>query len=348
MTYINIIKCLCILVIVFNRISSLTNDYILKESNNHHEHKGYQLVDKISPISTKIDNFYTINNTYVHEIIISIKQNNIEYLTELLYNISDINSNDYGKFLSFDEIGSLVSNQNATSVVIKWLNAYNITSMIVSQFGEYVTVKESIHVLEKLFKTQFYEFKPVKNDTNVIINDQLRIVRASSYSIPKYLDQHIHEVFRLVNLPPTVKFQSKLQKLDEYIDSRFSDKITDFIKSNVIDQIASTTDKLMGKHIIDTVTSTNYSHAEIGGEFDAIIDLYIDNCVNQAVEAYLEPFKEKSDVLSLRNIMHKHIDKSELRKSIRIELVSTYTTYSKLAAYYHIDNKGYHYGKDIL
>lgn len=81
----------------------------------HSEHKNWLKLHSFEKVTIPIP-FHHLN----HTIVISIKQNNISYLTDLLLNeISNPDSNKYGKYLSFENIGKYNNINN--SLVIKLL-----------------------------------------------------------------------------------------------------------------------------------------------------------------------------------------------------------------------------------
>lgn len=141
------------------------------------------------------------NKVETHKVTIALVQNNLDVLTEKLYDVSTPSSANYGKHLTYKEIGELISNPVATSAVVNWLNQNKINDISVTQHGEYIVAKANIHQWEQLLNTTFYEFSNVA-DTKKIVH------RAEEYYIPENLIG-IHEIFHVVGLPPRVAFAAR-------------------------------------------------------------------------------------------------------------------------------------------
>jgi tripeptidyl-peptidase I len=172
--------------------------YKLKRTVNHslrRDIQAYELPD------TSID----------HAITIAIVQKNIDKLADILYDVSDIASPKYGQHLSFSQIGELVENRDATEAVVQWLTENEVTITHQTRYGEYIKCIAAVSKWEELFHTAFYRYRQ-----NGSVID---IYRALNYSLPDYLQDHIHNVHNLVDLPP--RFMSK-PHLESVKDSEVS------------------------------------------------------------------------------------------------------------------------------
>lgn len=132
-----------------------------------------------------------------HEVIIAIKQNNIQKLEELLYEVSNPLSKNYGKYYTNEEVGNLIANPIATQAIIQWLQDYNVDIQSISTYGEYITAIANISTWELLLDTQFH-YIYTKNDSNIPVS----YLRGLSYSIPSNINDYIHAIFRIADLPP--------------------------------------------------------------------------------------------------------------------------------------------------
>jgi tripeptidyl-peptidase I len=144
-----------------------------------------------------------------HQLIISIKQNNIDLVKDILYDVSTISSPNYGKHKSFDEIGKLVENPKATEAVALWLQQNNVVITQQTPYGEYITGNAPISTWEKLFETEFYEYQRIDDNDAPTIS----VLRAKYYYIPDHLADSIEHVINLLNLPPRTT-TSRPEKLD--------------------------------------------------------------------------------------------------------------------------------------
>ena len=89
-----------------------------------------------------------------HQIMIAIPHNNLDTLKEILTERSSPKSNLYQQWMTKDEIESLVSNEEASVEIEKWLLGNKIT--ILSKSSNYIRAVSSIQNLENLLQTKFH------------------------------------------------------------------------------------------------------------------------------------------------------------------------------------------------
>jgi tripeptidyl-peptidase-1 len=145
-----------------------------------------------------------------HQVIIAVQQNNLDKVNDLLYEVSTMSSPKYGQFLSFEEIGDLVKNEEATEAVISWLRSNNVNIVDRSIHGEYITADATVAVWESLLKTEMHEYEPVRFSYE---DTMKKVVRGLSYSIPEYLDKHIFAIHEFTHLPPQLTHHSRVKTL---------------------------------------------------------------------------------------------------------------------------------------
>lgn len=189
------------------------------------------------------------NPDILHEIIISIPQKNQETLVKLLHEVSDHTSPKYGNYLSFDEIGELVSNPQSTAAVQNWLESNDVSVVSVTDHGEYITAVATIGVWEKLFDAKFHEFQHSDSSTfhsesdsgksNIIRPKQNILYRALSYSLPENMNNHVESIFRLTSVPPIVFNSPVMAPLDENALKGYLKNISAFVDISNPDQTAS-------------------------------------------------------------------------------------------------------------
>jgi len=131
-----------------------------------------------------------------HKITIAIKQQNIDLLREMLEERGKPGHSNYQKWLTYDEIGSLVENRNAKNNITDWLNKNDINIMSISPHGEYITVASSIQKLNSLLNMSMYKWR--ENLSGNFIH------RAYNYSIPENLKEHISYIFNTVQFHPMI------------------------------------------------------------------------------------------------------------------------------------------------
>lgn len=143
----------------------------------------------------------------LHEIVIAIPQNNIDKLTELLEEVSNVNSPYYGAYLNYLEIGQLTSNMESTDLVLTWLDMNEVNVVSVTDHGEYITAVACIHIWERLFNTKFHQYEFVKQNhkrLDLHVEPLPLINRALSCFLPEKLNNHITSIFNLFTIPPVM------------------------------------------------------------------------------------------------------------------------------------------------
>ncbi|KZV92013.1 subtilisin-like protein [Exidia glandulosa HHB12029] len=128
---------------------------------------------------------------------IGLKQNKIDVLIEQLYEVSDPTSASYGKHLSKEQVEALVApHPDTVALVEEWLAAHDISPAHCSRSpaGDWLSVNVPVSKAERLLDTNYRVFRRRDNGNSV--------VRALSYSLPRFLHDHIDVV------TPTTMFGS--------------------------------------------------------------------------------------------------------------------------------------------
>ena len=136
----------------------------------------------------------------VHSVVFSIQQRNIDRLEDILLDVSDPQSVNYGKHLTYEEVQELTANPEGTQRLLNFLESakskhkldYKITKQSLN--GEFVTVEAPIKLWETLFSAEFHEFSC--DDV-----PDVHFHRALQYTIPVELNKHISSVFNTVQMP---------------------------------------------------------------------------------------------------------------------------------------------------
>ena len=182
-----------VILFILNSFQFILSVHILKHSTNHESRKDY--------IKGK-----RANGSYMHRIIIAIKQNNIDVLERILNEVSDINSINYGRHKTRQEVGDLVQNSDGSLAVKQWLETHSVNIISESLFGEYITVDATVSTWETMFHAKFYEFEKLKSNKRIVI-------RTASLSIPIELNDHIHCIFRAVSLPAEISHHARIRSI---------------------------------------------------------------------------------------------------------------------------------------
>ena len=149
-----------------------------------------------------------VDPTQLHDVIFVIQQNNIEKLTEILDDISDPTSTNYGKHMTGAEIADLTGNPVARDEVVSYLLSAGASIVSETLYGEYITASAPVSVWEEVLDTEFfiYTVLPINRDHqdyNVEGDKSVKnYIRAEKYSVPIVLDTHVQSISNTIQLPP--------------------------------------------------------------------------------------------------------------------------------------------------
>jgi subtilase family serine protease len=146
-----------------------------------------------------------------HEVVFAVHQNNMDILERMVAERSTPGSSYYQQWMTFDEVGALISNPVGTVSILEWLGQYPLVDVTwKSKRGEYIKASAPLSVWEGLFATEYYEWQ----DTH---EGQARKHHlADHYSLPEHLKQHVSAVFGTVQVPPIVNSARRSKKQDVF------------------------------------------------------------------------------------------------------------------------------------
>jgi len=130
---------------------------------------------------------------FPHEIIIAIKQLNLNVLEKIVHEVSDPFSVKYGNYLTREEIGKLTYNAVALDVVKKYLDINDIINYNQTLYGEYIQAYATRRKWEKMFNAKFMAYKH-KSSGRIVF-------RSSSYTLDSSLVDHVFAVCNVADLP---------------------------------------------------------------------------------------------------------------------------------------------------
>jgi subtilase family serine protease len=102
----------------------------------------------------------------------------------------------YQQWLSFDEVGDIIRNEEAFNKAKTWLTENGATVLWNSPHLTYIRATASIGTWEKVLHTEFMDWK--NTETGEVVS------RAKDYSLPHEMTQHIRFIFNTCQLPPKV------------------------------------------------------------------------------------------------------------------------------------------------
>ena len=160
------------------------------------------------------------DNSYI-TYTIALKQNNIDLLTSLAYNVSDPFHKDYGKYLTKEEINNYVKpDEKDTHNVLLWLMNSNVNKF--NFYGDSIQVTDKVKNVEKMLSVRIYKFVNDKTNKHVLKAKE-------DYKIPSELDSCISFIDGISNPLFSV--------YDPYISS--NDPDTGYVGREVIGRLYS-------------------------------------------------------------------------------------------------------------
>ena len=133
---------------------------------------------------------------YIHEVIFVIQSRNMGELTQLVDDVSDPGSANYGQHMTRDQVVELTSDPISFASVSAYLQANDASVVSVSSGEEYITAQAPISVWNKLFNTSFHIFQQTHRDGNVS-----EVVRAEEYWMPREIHSHVLCAMNIVEMP---------------------------------------------------------------------------------------------------------------------------------------------------
>ena len=156
-----------------------------------------------------------VSREVVHEVIFVVKQLNVDALGNMLDDVSDPTSPNYGKHMTAAEINDITGNPTARDAVVSYLEGAGANVTSESLFGEYITAQAPVSLWEGMFNTKFYSYA-VQTATKGVamrpLSQVVRYIRSEAYSVPIDLDEHVASVMNTVQMPTMNSNELKLKK----------------------------------------------------------------------------------------------------------------------------------------
>ena len=126
-----------------------------------------------------------------HTVVIAIHQNNIDKLRDILEDVSDMSSPNYGKHLTKEEVASMTADPLKTKTIIDHFTGKGAKVVSQTPNGEYITMRAPIALWEETFSAAFEEVELASGE---------RALRSHSFSIPEDLFAHIAYVSNILQV----------------------------------------------------------------------------------------------------------------------------------------------------
>ncbi|XP_030639575.1 tripeptidyl-peptidase 1 [Chanos chanos] len=129
------------------------------------------------------------------ELTFALKQQNVERLRELLQQVSDPDSDQYGKYLTLEEVTSLVRPSDLTQkAILLWLNSHGVTNCHTVLTQDFLQCLMPVQVAEMLLPgSEFHRY--TRGDRSLIRS-------ASPYAVHNDVSQHLDFVGGVHRFPP--------------------------------------------------------------------------------------------------------------------------------------------------
>ena len=147
------------------------------------------------------------NNLQQHTVVIAIHQNNIDKLQGILEDVSDMNSPNYGKHLTGEEVASMTADPLKTKAVIEHFTGKGAELVEQTANGEYITMRAPVGLWEETFSAAFEEVELASGE---------RLLRSRSYSIPEELSVYIASVGHILQV---FKYPSEVSKVTTFLST---------------------------------------------------------------------------------------------------------------------------------
>ena len=179
--------------------ASISNTSDASNINRKSQHIFRELAPALSS-RTDLVKHERVPPDHIHEVLFAVEQRNLDVLTEMLHDISDPNSSNYGRHKSRAEIEAISSNPESHDAIIRYLVESGATVTSQSLNGEYITAHAPISLWEDLLKTEFFVFHYTQSRGDTVI----ALVRAEEYSVPRDLHRHVASVFQTIQMPLSI------------------------------------------------------------------------------------------------------------------------------------------------
>ena len=153
-----------------------------------------------------------VSQYFIHQLVFAIRQHNLKVLEERVTEISSPNNQNYGQFLSREDVANLTTNMKSRDSLMLYFKGYGeeVVSISESLYSEYVVVEATISLWERLLNTKFYTYFQRNNDEK-----SQDIVRCEKYTLPPEIVNHVSYVFNTVQMPFVRNYQkTKMNKLN--------------------------------------------------------------------------------------------------------------------------------------
>jgi tripeptidyl-peptidase I len=193
--------------------SNFTDSSVVRSYEDHITHTYKESMPGLNARSDLLKKGRT-KRDHIHEVIFAVQMRNMDELTRILHDISDPDSDNYGKHMTKDQVNELISNPEACSELTSYITAGGGTVVKESNGGGYITAQAPIEVWEKMFNTEFFLFEQTHSN-----GETHEVVRAEHYFVPNEIHHHIEAVMHTIEMPVLLHKRPKINMDDRGLKS---------------------------------------------------------------------------------------------------------------------------------
>ncbi|KYR00811.1 peptidase S8 and S53 domain-containing protein [Tieghemostelium lacteum] len=129
------------------------------------------------------------------DLTIGIKQQNTKELEDFVMQVSQPDHQNYGKYLSFQEVKDMVSpEQESIEAVQNWLESEGVTNHYLTNSGDFIKASVSTGVAEKILDVKYHRF--------IHKQSKMSFIRSMDpYTVPDEVSKHIDFIGGVNHLP---------------------------------------------------------------------------------------------------------------------------------------------------
>jgi len=180
-----------LLAYIFVSDATLYSALEVDQSIDYWKDEGWKMLDRVEPHKTL-------------ELSFALKQENIEQLEELFWEVSDPDSRIYGKYLTTDQITEMIAPSFETySLIDKWLKNEGVVDCDLVANKDYMNCRMPCKLAEKVLTgAVFFYFRHDKYHKKVIRS-------TSRYYIPEYIAENLDFVGGVHRFPAVNWYKTK-------------------------------------------------------------------------------------------------------------------------------------------
>jgi tripeptidyl-peptidase-1 len=153
------------------------------------------------------------NSNAIHEVVFEVKQKNMDKLEEVLHDVSDPSSPNYGRHWTKQQVVDFTANPEGRDALLSHLQDFSPLINIIDETlnGEFIRVSAPVSLWEQYLNCQFFEYevsKPKQGHNRLGGVPTIRrsvkkllVVRTEEYYLPIELVPYVSAVFNTVQFP---------------------------------------------------------------------------------------------------------------------------------------------------